>query len=404
MTTAAEIDQSDWHYLRRTAPPSDGDGPRARVVDLFAGCGGMSLGATEALRAARRTPEIALAVEISNPIRAIYDANFGSKIQTLRGDVFERFNGQVAARTTSVEAATRRAVGTTQLLVGGPPCQGHSDLNNHTRRRDPKNALYLRMVRAAEVLEPDAVIIENVPGVRHAKEEVVEAARTRLDKLGYKTEEVIVSVAALGVPQLRSRHVLVATEHAIAGTLRGQIQARYVSNVRTLRWAIEDLLVQPTEALFDRVARLSPKNLTRAKFLLKNDRYDLPNHLRPTCHRDKPEHRYKSMYGRLKWDEPAQTITTGFGSPGQGRYLHPSELRTITPHEAARLQFFPDFYDFSKAPSRIVLAESIGNAVPPKLAFAIVHSIFAPTSIATQRMKGNSPKPRSSERTVQTSR
>src|SRR3954469_13231608 len=105
MTTAAEIDQSDWHYLRRTAPPSDENGPRARMVDLFAGCGGMSLGATEGLRAARRTPEIALAVEISLPIRAIYDANFVSKIRTLRGDVFERFNGQVAARTTSVEAA-----------------------------------------------------------------------------------------------------------------------------------------------------------------------------------------------------------------------------------------------------------------------------------------------------------
>jgi DNA (cytosine-5)-methyltransferase 1 len=76
------------------------------------------------------------------------------------------------------------------------------------------------------------------------------------------------------------------------------------------------------------------------------------------------------MYGQLKWDEPAQTITTGFGSMGQGRYVHPSRPRTLTPHEAARLQFFPDWFDFTAGGTQMrrgVWATMIGNAVPPKL-------------------------------------
>ena len=77
------------------------------------------------------------------------------------------------------------------------------------------------------------------------------------------------------------------------------------------------------------------------------------------------------MYGRLRWDEAAQTITTGFGSIGQGRYVHPARRRTITPHEAARLQTFPDWYDFGKGTTRAALATMIGNAVPPLLMVAL---------------------------------
>jgi DNA (cytosine-5)-methyltransferase 1 len=77
------------------------------------------------------------------------------------------------------------------------------------------------------------------------------------------------------------------------------------------------------------------------------------------------------MYGRLKWDEPAQTVTTGFGSMGQGRYVHPSCCRTITPHEAARLQTLPDFFDFSAVETRQAWARMIGNAVPPLLSWNV---------------------------------
>ena len=83
------------------------------------------------------------------------------------------------------------------------------------------------------------------------------------------------------------------------------------------------------------------------------------------------------MYGRLRWDQPAQTITTGFGSMGQGRYVHPARRRTITPHEAARLQTFPDTFDFGDVTSRKALAKMIGNAVPPLLMATLGDSILA---------------------------
>ena len=77
------------------------------------------------------------------------------------------------------------------------------------------------------------------------------------------------------------------------------------------------------------------------------------------------------MYGRLHWEKTAQTLTTGFGSMGQGRYVHPLRRRTITPHEAARIQMIPDFFDFSKVDSRSALAKLIGNVVPPALGIAL---------------------------------
>ncbi len=103
--------------------------------------------------------------------------------------------------------------------------------------------------------------------------------------------------------------------------------------------------------------------------MFDHDLFDLPNELRPPCHRNK-SHTYNSIYGRLKWDNAAQTLTSGFYSTSMGRYVHPSELRTLTAHEAARIQGFPDFYSFDEAKKRTNLAKILGNAVPPKLSYA----------------------------------
>ena len=341
------------------------------MVDLFSGCGGMSLGAVEAARSLGYDVEIVLAMELDEPIRKIYDANFSSSIVTLRADVADRFDGALGKPLTFREKKTRREVGALDLLLGGPPCQGHSNLNNHTRRRDPKNALYLRMLRAVEVLEPRAVIIENVPDVLHATNRAVTRSINKLRAMGYEVADPVVSAAQLGVPQLRTRHALVAAKD-VQELSATKLETRSTSKTRTLRWAIGDLEDEESSEIFRSSSKLSHDNEERARYLLGNDKFDLPNRLRPECHRDKPKHRYKSMYGRLRWNQPAQTITTGFGSPGQGRYLHPSKLRTLTPHEAARIQFFPDWFDFSSAKHRRVLADCIGNAVPPKLAFALV--------------------------------
>ncbi len=341
----------------------------------------MTLGAMEAARSIGLDTEVVLAMELDDDIRAIYDANFTSTIMTLRSDVAQRFDGALGKPSTFREKKTRREVGKIDLLLGGPPCQGHSNLNNHTRRRDPKNALYLRMLRAVEVLEPRAVIIENVPDVRHATNHVVSRAINKLRGLGYEVVDAVVPAAKLGVPQLRTRHALVAAKKPASLSLE-QLETRGKAKPRTLRWAIGDLKDEDSTDLFRSASKLSAENEERARYLFEHDEFDLPNRLRPECHRDKPNHRYKSMYGRLAWDQPAQTITTGFGSPGQGRYLHPSKLRTLTPHEAARLQFFPDWFDFSSAKYRRVLADCIGNAVPPKLAFCLSRLVLLATRSA----------------------
>lgn len=388
MTRLLELGpDGDQRFLRGSTRPSACRGPRIRVVDLFSGCGGMTLGAIEAARSLGYDVEVVLAMELDEQIREIYDANFRSTITSLRGDVSKRFNGGLGKPLTFVETRSRNDVGTVDLLIGGPPCQGHSNLNNHTRRRDPRNALYLRMLRAVEVLDPRTVIIENVPGVQQATNHAVSRAVNKLTKLGYGVTAPVVSASSVGVPQERTRHAIVAVK-GVPSISADDFRTGLSAKPRTLKWAIGDLEDESSSDLFRSASKLSASNQARARYLLEHDKYDLPNDLRPECHRDKPDHRYKSMYGRLRWEHPAQTITTGFGSPGQGRYLHPSRPRTLTPHEAARIQFFPDWFDFSSAKHRRVLADCIGNAVPPKLAFALVRlALLATRSVALSEEK-----------------
>ena len=82
------------------------------------------------------------------------------------------------------------------------------------------------------------------------------------------------------------------------------------------------------------------------------------------------------MYGRMFWDKPAQTLTSGFGSMGQGRYVHPKKRRLITPHEAARLQGIPDFFDFGSVSTLSALREMIANAVPPQFTATLVNRLI----------------------------
>jgi DNA (cytosine-5)-methyltransferase 1 len=145
-----------------------------------------------------------------------------------------------------------------------------------------------------------------------------------------------------------------------------RIRETEIARHRNLKWAIGDLVDQTESTAFDTPSPHSDQNAARIKWLFENSSYDLPDNLRPACHRD-GGHTYKSVYGRLRWDRPAQTITTGFLSMGQGRYVHPSRRSTLTPHEAARLQCFPDFFDFSATNKRSAWSRLIGNAVPPLL-------------------------------------
>ncbi len=363
---------TELHELRQTSRPEFEAGQASfTLVDLFAGCGGLTLGAAQAANLRGIATDVRLAVDLEQSATDVYTANF-KKATVETASIDDYFNGRLGARLTALETRTRDKVGDLHLLVGGPPCQGHSDLNNHTRRADPKNALYARMARAAEVLRPSFVLIENVPTVRNDITDVVGTTRAQLESKKYVVADATVSLHALGVPQRRKRHIMLASRIKSVDpvTVLKAITERKPELTRNLRWAIGDLETIADPRGYDVPPRASAENVRRMQYLLDKKLYDLPNEERPECHRD--SHSYKSMYGRLNWTLPAQTITSGFGSIGQGRYMHPSRIRALTPHEAARLQGFPDYFDFSGVTRRSELATMIGNAVPPALSREVV--------------------------------
>jgi DNA (cytosine-5)-methyltransferase 1 len=336
----------------------------------------MGVGLEEAARRLRRPLDIRLAIDVDEQVLEIYAKNL-PVTEARIADVGALFDGEIEAPPTEAEKKVREAVGEIEVLLGGPPCQGHSDLNNHTRRRDPANLLYIRMARAAEILRPRVIVIENVAPVQLDHAGVVSTTSNALLQLGYRVAGCVIDLTSVGVPQRRRRFLLVASNTmALNPALLLQSVASGMAGhpPRTVRWAIEDLIDVTSATTYDTASAPSNANVRRMAFLFKNNIYDLPNRLRPKCHRD-GGHSYISVYGRLRWDQPAQTITTGFGSMGQGRYVHPSRQRTITPHEAARLQTFPDWFDFGEQSRRGVQAKAIGNAVPPFLMLSMGSAI-----------------------------
>lgn len=365
-----EVHGDDRGFLRARNAHAEGDSTRQAIplVDLFCGAGGLSLGFHEAAKTLGLRLVGGLALDADQQCLACYAANLPNDL-VLNDDVRSLFRPSIADRLSKDEKALAKPVGDGGILVGGPPCQGHSDLNNSTRRNDPKNTLYFTMARAARVFSPSLVVIENVPNVVHDRGGVVSRTRDALTDLGYVTYEHVFDFLRLGVPQTRKRHVLLAVDRK-CDTAHATLK-RFSHPARDLRWAIGDLAGKSRSGdQYDSVA--TPNEVTRRRidFLFDHDVYDLPNEQRPACHRLK-DHSYRSIYGRLSWDKPAQTMTRGFYCMCMGRYIHPAERRTLTAHEAARIQFFPDWYSFANARGRTALATMIGNAVPSKLGYVI---------------------------------
>ena len=364
ITPVTPLDESydDWDRLtllgKRAYPEARSPRFRIRYVDLFAGCGGMSLGIEQAALAAGGVAQCALANDINSSVLEIYGHNIQSE-HLIPGDI------------KRVQLPSPRELGQVDLLVGGPPCQGHSNLNNHTRRNDDRNRLYFEMVRFALDYEVPVVVIENVPTVMRSKVEVVEQSVATLRHGEYRIESLYVNSLELGVPQTRRRHFLIASKLGMP-PIRDFIDA-FQTEARSVEWAIGDLLdVDPTDRI-DLPSNLAEVNRHRINEMFKNGWYEMPNYLRPPSHQN-GQYSYTSVYGRLHWDQPAGTITTNFRTPGCGRFIHPLKERTLTMHEAARLQTFPDSFEFFPPGSELsnqTVQTAIGNAVPPKLAFVV---------------------------------
>jgi DNA (cytosine-5)-methyltransferase 1 len=364
----ATPDDAERAWLRSTtAPPQSSSRDSVRVVDLFAGCGGLSIGLAEAARALNRPFEPLLAVDLDAIATRTYAANFPTAA-ALCHDVAALLPGRIGTRLTPGERLLTKQYPDVDVLVGGPPCQGHSDFNNRTRHSDDKNELYQTMVRAAEVLAPQHILIENVPGALNDRRAVVQRTADALDDLGYRVDMGVVDLSHLGVPQTRRRLVMLASlTHEVTPA---EVVDRHRRDTRTVGWAIGDLEARPSDTLVDAPARSAPATRQRIDYLFANGQFDLPDSQRPACHAD-GGHSYKSIYGRLAWDRPAQTVTTGFYSMCMGRNVHPSQRRTLTAHEAARLQYIPDWFSFEGVTHRTALARMIGNAVPSRLSYAV---------------------------------
>jgi DNA (cytosine-5)-methyltransferase 1 len=335
------------------------------VADLFSGAGGLTLGLAEACRALELEMVPTLAMDLDLAALETYGKNFPTAklVDTPVEEVLQPFG---AGKPSSAERELLEASGQIDVLVGGPPCQGHSDLNNHTRRSDPKNELYATMARFCEIARPRHVVIENVPGVVRDRSGVAQRTWAYLEELGYSVSAGVIDASIVGTAQQRKRSITLASLDLTVSVPEAEHDVSV--QVRPLRWAIGDLRVDDTREPFDTPSQSNDENTRRIDHLFENDLFDLPDSERPDCHRLK-NHSYVSMYGRLHWNRPAPTVTTGFGSMGRGRWVHPAERRLITPHEAARIQGIPDFFDFNTS-SRTHLHKVIGNAVPPKLGYA----------------------------------
>jgi DNA (cytosine-5)-methyltransferase 1 len=337
------------------------------IVDLFSGIGGLSVGAIEGARRKGRRAHVQLAVDSWAPALEVLRKSLRiDKMMTAELDLADVVGGVAVAERDTEQPLLAGGQGVA-LLLAGPPCQGHSALNNRTRHDDPRNDLYMAVARVARLLEPTAVVVENVSGVGRDKRRAAERCTAALAEQGYWVQSRRLNLSELGAPQRRIRHVLVATQEDPF-----DFDLLAASPGRDVAWAVGDLLRIDSEAMMDTPSVPSEENDSRIDWLFENGEYDLPNDLRPVCHHN--DHSYRSMYGRLRWDEPAQTITSGFGSMGQGRFVHPLVRRTLTPHEAARLQFLPDFMDFSGVTRRSDLATMIGNAAPPILTISVVEA------------------------------
>lgn len=360
-------------FLRGSPLPSARGAERLRCVDLFSGSGGFALGVSLAARALGKRAWFERVVDADAKALDVYMRSLEVG-RTINAGVSSLVDYQVRKRKQQwqfsyapeiVDKAFSIAPDV-DLLIAGPPCQGHSNLNNHTRRDDPRNDLFICTVAVAVALKAKVVIIENVRTVTASHGDVVGMARELFEASGYSVREEFVKADRLGWPQTRERYFMTA--------VRGDVECRPMPEIeereaKSVMWAIGDLLdLKAASEPFDTAPVPTDENRKRIDWLFDNQEYNLANTERPDCHKDGTT--YTAVYGRMRGDRPAPTITTGIGTPGQGRFIHPSRRRLVTPHEAARIQGFPDWYGFTaegEVGKRKDLAKWIGDAVPSVL-------------------------------------
>ena len=372
-------DEAAYHY--RCSGKLPHNRKRYRLIDLFCGAGGMSLGFSEAFG---QPFQSVWANDFNQFCGDTYNVNFGP--HCVVGDIVEILEQE------------KIEIPKADVVIGGPPCQGFSLLNKN-RENDPRKELWRPYLEIVELSEASIFVMENVPQLLGTFEngEIVEAARS----LGFQVWQDKLIAANYGVPQTRTRAFIIGCkfadpavlfpprkthfkqngnggEYAIPPLFDSEEYLSVLSPWKTVRDAINDLpppegteirkIKPPLNLHFGR----NPTELSRKRYraIPKEgmNRFDLQRiapELTPQCWIRKKSGG-TDLFGRLWWDRPSVTIRTEFFKPEKGRYLHPEQHRPITHREAARFQSFPDNFKFLG--SKTEIAKQIGNAVPPLLA------------------------------------
>lgn len=335
---------------------------RLSAIDAFSGAGGLSLGLI------RAGFNVALAFDNEPLAVETHRRNLPSRAEVLDAS-------EVSGKTLMKLAGV--GVGELDLLAGGPPCQGFS-MQGSGKPDDVRNQLVLNYLGWIDEIRPRAFLIENVPAIRSIRgRHLLEAVQEVATGVGLVTVSAVLNAVDYGVAQRRKRAFLIG----LPADALFQWPIPSATQPVTVGEALSGLPSPPADGSPDanfanhyREARLSPVNIERIKHVPQGGgRASLPAHLQLECH--KGNHRHLDTYGRLAWAEPAVTITARFDSFTRGRFGHPEENRSITLREGARLQSFPDSFEFLG--NRGQGARLIGNAVPPLLAEAVGRSLIA---------------------------
>lgn len=318
-------------------------------VDLFSGCGGLTLGLKQA------GFKVIGAVDCEPLAVETYKVN--------HEEVFIWEKDIRTLSTLELKKQLKLNEGELDLLAGCPPCQGFSSLrtlNGSRKIEDHRNDLVFDYLRFVRDLRPKAIMMENVPGLS-MNEFFIEFC-LELKRLGYTYDYKILNTADFGVPQRRSRLVLM-------GGLSGPVNFVLPDPKKyTVRRAIS-FLPPPGNSgdlIHDLPENRTPRILDMIKKIPKDggSRWHLSYEEQLPCH--KKCNGFRDIYGRMSWDDVAPTITSGCVNPSKGRFLHPEQDRTITLREAALLQTFPVDYFFSLRRGKFAAASLIGNALPPE--------------------------------------
>ena len=342
---------------------------KLKVVDIFAGIGGLSYGfdINELFR-------IVFANDIDKKAANGYHLNYK------KTDIFD-------CDISTIHKEDMLKYGNIDILLGGPPCQSYSTLGK--RQIDDRANLFHEYLRILSILKPKLFIFENVTGLLSMQSGYLFKKIINLFfKLGYTVDYKILNAAEYGVPQIRERVIVVGNNLNKKFFFPKPTHNSFVS----LKDAIGDLpsiasgengndksYIYGANNNFLRFVRksnvisehISPKNnlkLIEIMKLLKDGQTkdDLPENIRPKSG-------YSNTYAKMWWNAPAPTITRNFATPSSSRCIHPRDSRALTIREGARLQSFPDDYIFFGNDSDKRL--QIGNAVPPLLSIALAKSV-----------------------------